>query len=77
MEFSARLRLAMGDMTQEELACLSGVAQGLIARYLSGQHTPGYENLIALQSALPRLSVPSERKKARRVSTTSRSKTKG
>lgn len=79
MNFSRQLRLVMGEMTQEELAKLSGVPQSSIARYLSGARMPGLESFIALQAALPRLKsiVFTPKQKARRVSTTSRSKTKG
>lgn len=77
MNFARQLRLAMDGMTQEELSTLSGVPQSSIARYLSGARSPGYESLMALQVALPHMRASAPKAKARRVSTTSRSKTKG
>jgi transcriptional regulator with XRE-family HTH domain len=53
--FADQLREAMGDMTQEELEKLSGVAQTTISRLLRSENDPTLRVYEALCRALPRL----------------------
>lgn len=55
MDFAEALRLAMGEMTQQELEQLSGVDQALISRYLARKAYPGLRTLEKMERVLPSL----------------------
>jgi transcriptional regulator with XRE-family HTH domain len=55
MTFPEALRKAMGDLSQDKVAELSGVHQTTISRYLRGAADPTLGKLESLERALPAL----------------------
>lgn len=55
VDFAAQLREAMGEMTQAQLAVLSGLSQPAISKLLTGVTEPSYKTTILLERKLPRL----------------------
>ena len=50
--FKKRLRMAMGTISQRDLAKMSGLTEVTISRYLKGERIPNLTDTITLANAL-------------------------
>lgn len=64
MKFGQQLREAMGEMTQDQLAALTGIGQSTISRHIRDDARPTIDLLDAYERALPGLREIRDRDRA-------------